>query len=49
LDTPTIVEKKLNESEISNRYNKVKNNPDINKIQKMFDANIDKDSIEKNN
>ena len=47
LDTPTIVEKKLSESETSNRYDKVKDNPDINKIQKIFDANIDKDSIKK--
>jgi len=47
LDTPTIIEKKLSESEASNRYDKVKDNPDINKIQKIFDANIDKDSIKK--
>ena len=47
LDTPTSIEKKISESENSNRYNTVKDNPDINKIQKIFDADIDKDSIKK--
>ena len=47
LDTPTSIEKKISESENSNRYNTVKDNPNINKIQKIFDANIDKDSIKK--
>jgi len=36
-----------NESEINSRYDKVKDNPDISKLQKVFGANIDKESIKK--
>ena len=45
--TPLKQEVKRNESEINSRYDKVKDNPDISKLQKVFGANIDKESIKK--
>ena len=45
--TPIILESMKSESEVNNRYEKVKDNPDINKIQKVFGANINKESIKK--
>jgi hypothetical protein len=37
----------INENEINSRYDKVKDNPDISKLQKVFGANINKESIKK--
>ena len=45
--TPLKQEVIKNESEINSRYDKVKDNPDISKLQKVFGANIDKESIKK--
>jgi len=45
--TPLKQEVIRNESEINSRYDKVKDNPDISKLQKVFGANIDKESIKK--
>ena len=45
--TPLKQEVMRNESEINSRYDKVKDNPDISKLQKVFGANIDKESIKK--
>ena len=45
--TPIIMEAMNNESELNDRYNKVKDDPDINKLQKAFGANINKESIKK--
>ena len=45
--TPIVLEAMNNESELNDRYNKVKDDPDINKLQKLFGANINKDSIKK--
>ena len=45
--TPIVFESMKNENEVNNRYDKVKDNPDINKLQKVFGANINKESIKK--
>ena len=45
--TPLKQEAMRNESDINSRYDKVKDNPDISKLQKVFGANIDKESIKK--
>jgi len=45
--TPLKQEVMRNKSEINSRYDKVKDNPDISKLQKVFGANIDKESIKK--
>ena len=45
--TPIVMEAMNNESELNERYNKVKDDPDINKLQKIFGANINKESIKK--
>ena len=47
LTTPIILNSIRSEKEINNRYDKVKDNPDINKLQKVFGANINKESIKK--
>ena len=47
LTTPIIINSIRSENEINNRYDKVKDNPDINKLQKVFGANINKESIKK--
>ena len=48
-DLVTPIKKQVitNENEINDRYDKVKDNPDINKLQKVFGANINKESIKK--
>ena len=45
--TPIILESLKSENEINDRFDKVKDNPDINKLQKVFGANINKQSIKK--
>jgi hypothetical protein len=45
--TPIVFESIKNENEVNNRYDKVKDSPDINKLQKVFGANINKESIKK--
>ena len=47
LSTPMVMESLQNESELNERYQKVKDDPDINKLQKLFGANINKESIKK--
>ncbi len=47
LTTPIILNSIRSENEINNRYDKVKDNPNINKLQKVFGANINKESIKK--
>jgi len=47
LSTPIVIESLKNESELNERYQKVKDDPDINKLQKLFGANINKQSIKK--
>ena len=47
LSTPIVIESLKNESELNERYEKVKDDPDINKIQKLFGANINKETIKK--
>ena len=47
LSTPIVIESLQNESELNERYQKVKDDPDINKLQKLFGANINKGSIKK--
>jgi len=47
LSTPIVIESLNNESELNERYEKVKDDPDINKLQKLFGANINKESIKK--
>ena len=47
LSTPIVIESLQNESELNERYQKVKDDPDINKLQKLFGANINKESIKK--
>ena len=47
LKTPIIINSIRSENEMNNRYDKVKDNPDINKLQKVFGANINKESIKK--
>ena len=47
LSTPIVIESLQNESELNERYQKVKDDPDINKLQKLFGANINKQSIKK--
>ena len=45
--TPIILESLKSENEVNDRFDKVKDNPDINKLQKVFGANINKESIKK--
>jgi len=45
--TPIVFESMKNENEVNDRYDKVKDSPDINKLQKVFGANINKESIKK--
>jgi DNA polymerase-3 subunit gamma/tau len=45
--TPIVFESMKNENEVNTRYDKVKDSPDINKLQKVFGANINKESIKK--
>jgi hypothetical protein len=45
--TPILFESMKSENEVNNRYDKVKDSPDINKLQKVFGANINKESIKK--
>ena len=47
LDTPMNINKKNNELDINDRYNKVKDDPDIKKIKKVFNAEVQKASIKK--
>ena len=47
LNTPIVIESLQNESELNERYEKVKDDPDITKLQKLFGANINKESIKK--
>ena len=47
LSTPIVIESLQNQSELNERYQKVKDDPDINKLQKLFGANINKESIKK--
>ena len=47
LDTPMNINQKNNEIDINDRYDKVKNDPDINKIKKVFNAKVQKGSIKK--
>ena len=47
LSTPIVIESLKNQSELNERYEKVKDDPDINKLKKLFGANIDKESIKK--
>ena len=47
LNTPIVIESLQNESELNERYDKVKDDPDITKLQKLFGANINKESIKK--
>jgi hypothetical protein len=47
LSTPIVIESLQNESELNERYEKVKDDPDITKLQKLFGANINKESIKK--
>ncbi len=47
LDTPININQKNNEIDINDRYNKIKDDPDINKIKKIFNAEVEKDSIKK--
>ena len=45
--TPIMLESLKSENEVNDRFDKVKDNPDINKLQKVFGANINKESIKK--
>jgi hypothetical protein len=47
LSTPIVIESLQNKSELNERYQKVKDDPDINKLKKIFGANINKESIKK--
>ncbi len=47
LSTPIVIESLKNESELNERYEKVKDDPDITKLQKLFGGNIKKESIKK--
>ena len=47
LSTPIVIESLQNESELNERYQKVKDDPDIDKLKKLFGANINKESIKK--
>ena len=47
LSTPIVIESLRNESELNERYQKVKDDPDISKLQQIFGANINKESIKK--
>ena len=47
LSTPIVIESLQNESELNERYQKVKDDPDIDKLKKIFGANINKESIKK--
>ena len=47
LDTPMNINQKNNEIDINERYNKIKDDPDIKKIKKIFNAEVKKDSIKK--
>ena len=41
------INKKKNEIDVNDRYNKVKDDPDVQKIKKIFNAEVEKDSIKK--
>ena len=45
--TPIILESLKSENDANNRYDKVKDSPDISKLQKVFGAQINKESIKK--
>ena len=47
LSTPIVIESLQNESELNERYQKVKDDPDVGKLKKLFGANINKESIKK--
>ena len=47
LITPIVYEKNESDIELNERYNQVKDDPDINKIKKIFGADIKKESIKK--
>ena len=47
LNTPININKKNNEIDINDRYNKIQDDPDIKKIKKIFNAEVKKDSIKK--
>ena len=46
LNTPMTINKKKNEIDVNDRYNKVKDDPDV-KNKKIFNAEVEKDSIKK--
>ena len=47
LNTPMVIRKKKNEIDMDDRYNRVKDDPDVKKIKKIFNAKVKKDSIKK--
>ncbi len=47
LDTPMNINQKNNEIDINDRYNKVKDDPDVKKIKRIFNAEVEKNSIKK--
>ena len=47
LNTPMTINKKKNEIDVNDRYNKVKDDPDVQKIKKIFNAEVEKDAIKK--
>ena len=47
LSTPIVMESLENESMLNEKYEKVKDDPDVTKLQKLFGANINKESIKK--
>ena len=47
LDTPMNINQKNNEIDINDRYDKVKDDPDVKKIKRIFNAEVEKGSIKK--
>ena len=45
--TPVALNAKSEEIDIDKRYDKIKDSPDINKLKKVFNADVEKASIKK--
>jgi len=45
--TPMAIDRANNESDVNDRYDKIKDDPDVNKLKKLFNADIEKSSIKK--
>ena len=45
--TPMVIDRANNESDVNDRYDKIKDDPDVNKLKKLFNADIEKSSIKK--